>query len=71
VLNLGLSNEAILQLVEQTQYQTLIHLSLKLRQANDDTLKRHLAARLKDFTAQNTQLSTRLVTLEEAYTRAQ
>jgi hypothetical protein len=48
-----------------------MHLQLKLRVANDDTLKRHLASRLKDSTLLNTSLSQRLSQLEEAYQRAQ
>jgi len=70
-LNLGVSNEATLQLVEQTQYQTLMHLMLKLRLANDETLKRHLASRLKDATHLTTSLTQRVSQLEDAYQRAQ
>jgi spindle assembly abnormal protein 6 len=48
-----------------------MHLQLKLRVANDETLKRHLASRLKDSTQLNTALTHRLSQLEEAYQRAQ
>jgi hypothetical protein len=47
-LTLGVSNEAVLSLVEQNQYQTLVHVALRLKQGNDDTIKRYLAGKLKD-----------------------
>ncbi len=47
-----------------------MHLQLKLRLANDETLKRYLASRVKDFAAANASLAARLQALEEAYGRA-
>lgn len=47
-LSLGVSNEGVLSLVEQNQYQTLVHVSLRLKQGNDETIKRYLAGKLKE-----------------------
>jgi hypothetical protein len=47
-LQLGISNEGVLSLVEQNQYQTLVHVSLKLKQGNDETIKKYLAGKLRE-----------------------
>jgi hypothetical protein len=44
-----------------------MHLQLRLRLANDETLKRHLASRLKDSMLLTQQLTARLSSLEESY----
>jgi hypothetical protein len=70
-LSLGVSNEGILSLVEQNQYQTLVHVSLKLKQGNDDTIKRYLAAKLKE-TREALELKTKAaLAMEEALGKAQ
>lgn len=69
-LNVGISNEAILSLVEQNQYQTLVHVALKLRQGNDDAVKRHLASRLKETRDANEQLRKNVASLDDGYSKA-
>jgi hypothetical protein len=56
--------------VEQTQYQTLVHLSLKLRQGTDEQVKRYLAARLKDTQETLLERERGFLALEEAHTKA-
>lgn len=69
-LQVGVSNEGVLSLVEQNQYQTLIHVSLRLKQGNDESIKRHLATRLKDSRDTCDQLKRSLETLDQAYHKA-
>ena len=69
-LSIGLSNEAVFNLVEQNQYQTLVHLSLKLKQGNDETVKRHLASKLKESKDTVQGLKKSLEHLEEAFNKA-
>jgi hypothetical protein len=70
-LQLGVSNEGVLSLVEQNQYQTLVHVSLKLKQGNDDTIKRYLAGKLKETRESLDLKSKTLISLEDALVKAQ
>lgn len=47
-----------------------MHLSLKLKQGNDETVKRHLAGKLKETKEQMALMKRSLESLEEAYTKA-
>lgn len=59
-----------MSLVEQNQYQTLVHVALKLRQGNDDAVKRHLASRLKETRDANEQLRKNVASLDDGYSKA-
>lgn len=69
-LQVGISNEAVFSLVEQNQYQTLAHLSLKLKQGNDETVKRHLASKLKESKEAIMNLKRSLDALDDTYAKS-
>ena len=55
--------DAALSIVETNQFKALTYLSLTFRRANDELLKKHLAAKLKESsqsTAQLTQMNSEL-----------
>ena len=59
--------DAALSIVETNQFKALTYLSLTFRKANDELLKKHLAGKLKEMSAQmhdmsqvNTDLGQRL-----------
>jgi hypothetical protein len=54
-------------LVELNQYQTLPHLNLKLKQGNDEAIKKHLATKLKETKESNERLNKNVATLDDAY----
>ena len=54
--------DAQLQIVETNQFKALTHLSLAFRKANDELLKKHLAAKLKEASQSTKELDH--VTLE-------
>ena len=64
VLAIGYTAEASLSVVETNQFKQLTHLSLKLRNGNDETLKQHLAKKLQSFKAECEALSQRLENAE-------
>lgn len=47
----GVSNESTLAFIEQNKYQSLVILSLVIKRANDETLKRYLAGKYCEQTA--------------------
>lgn len=49
--------DAALSIVETNQFKALTYLSLTFRKANDELLKKHLAAKLKDTAQQTKELS--------------
>ena len=53
VLNMGLSNEANFCVVETNQFKALTHLSLKFKQGNDESIKKHLGTRIKEMKSLN------------------
>ena len=44
--------DAALSIVETNQFKALTYLSLTFRKANDELLKKHLAGKLKEMSAQ-------------------
>jgi len=49
----GVSNEAIVNIVENNNYRALTHMSLKYKQGNDEAIKKYLATKLKESKDQN------------------
>ena len=49
--------DAALSIVETNQFKALTYLSLTFRKANDELLKKHLAAKLKESSQQTKELS--------------
>lgn len=65
-LECSASGESILSIVESNQFRELIHISLKLRQGTDESVKRHLAGKLRSCRSDKADLAQRLHTCEEA-----
>lgn len=59
------TGEAAFNIVETNQFKALTHLSLKFREANDQTLKQYLALRLSDEKNTNEKLRIRVDSLED------
>ena len=59
------TGEAAFNIVETNQFKALTHLSLKFREANDQTLKQYLALRLSDEKSTNEKLRIRIDGLED------
>ena len=68
-LQIGVSNEAVLAFIEQTQYQSLIVLNLKLKQGNDESIKKHLAGKLREQKDINESLRNNLFNLEDQFSK--
>jgi len=49
--------DASLAIVESNQFRALTHLSLSFRKSNDEQLKKHLAAKLKEAKLSGSELS--------------
>ena len=49
--------DAALSIVETNQFKALTYLSLTFRKANDELLKKHLAGKLKEMSAQMHEMS--------------
>eukprot|EP00922_Rhytidocystis_sp_ex-Travisia-forbesii_P016391 GHVS01024390.1.p1 GENE.GHVS01024390.1~~GHVS01024390.1.p1 ORF type:complete len:913 (+),score=202.00 GHVS01024390.1:383-2740(+) len=58
--------EACLNLVESNQFRELTHLSLKFRQGNDESIKRHLAKQLLYFKGHCEEVKRRLSASDES-----
>lgn len=65
ILNVKNTGEAAFNIVETNQFKALTHLSLKFREANDQTLKQYLALRLSDEKSTNEKLRIRIDGLED------
>ena len=65
VLNVKNTGEATFNIVETNQFKALTHLSLKFREANDQTLKQYLSNRLSEEKNTNDKLRNRIEGLEE------
>jgi hypothetical protein len=59
----------MLSFIEQTQYQSLVILSLKLKQGNDEAIKKHLATKLKEHKEIVESLKTNLFNLEDKFSK--
>lgn len=70
VLDIGMSGEAVLKIVQTNQFKASDHLRLKFRKGNDEAIKRYLASKLKDATQSNKDLTERSTGLEQAYARS-
>jgi len=64
---MGVSNEAVFSVVEQTQYQAIVKVSLRLKQGNDEAVKKHLALKLKEAREANEALRKSAGELETLY----
>jgi len=65
VLNIKNTGEAFFNIVETNQFKALTHLSLKFREANDQSLKQYLATRLAEERATTEKLRQRIDGLED------
>lgn len=71
VLDIGVSGEAVLKIVQTNQFKASDHLRLKFRKGNDEVIKRYLSSKLKDATQSSKDLAERSAGLEQAYAKAQ
>ena len=71
VLEIGVSGEAILKIVQTNQFKASDHLRLKFRSGNDEAIKRYLATKLKEANQNNKELLERNGGLEQAYAKTQ
>jgi len=71
VLEIGVSGEAILKIVQTNQFKASDHLRLKFRRGNDEAIKRYLATKLKEANQNNKELLERNGGLEQAYAKTQ
>jgi len=62
----GTGFEANLNIIETNMFKQLTHLSLRLRSANDEIVKKHLAEKLREYKAGNEDLDEKLRHCEES-----
>jgi hypothetical protein len=60
----GVSGEGLFKIVQQNQFKASDHLRLRFKRGNDETIKKYLASKLKDYKETNALLSDRLQSLE-------
>ncbi len=66
VFQAGYSEAAVFNVVQINNFKQLVHLSLKFRPCDDESLKKYLATRLQEFKAENEALRTKLETTEDS-----
>ena len=64
-LHILVSSDAQFKIVQTNQYKQLSHLNLTLKAGNDDSVKKYLAIKLKEFKEENQILKHKLETKEE------
>ena len=62
-LDVGLSSDATFYIIEKNSFRDLAHLILKLKQGNDESLKKHLSTQIKDMKHQNELLRSEVCSL--------
>ena len=70
VLDIGVSGEAVLKIVQTNQFKASDHLRLRFRKGNDEAIKRYLAQKLKSAVQSNRELSEKSGNLEQAFNKA-
>lgn len=61
-----LSNtEALLNIVESNNFKQLIHISLRVRSANDESLKKFLSSKVAEYKMKSEELTKKLSEKEE------
>jgi spindle assembly abnormal protein 6 len=66
ILELGFQDVAVFKLIEYTNFNELNHLVLKLKKADDEYAKQHLANKLNEFKNENIDLKKRLQSTEDS-----
>jgi spindle assembly abnormal protein 6 len=65
-LDCSAGGESTFSIIESNQFRELTHIGLRLRQGTDETVKKHLAAKLKHYRTESADLAERLRVSEEA-----
>jgi len=65
-LDCSSGGESTFSIVESNQLRELTYIALKLQKGSDETVKKHLAAKLRLYRTESADLSTRLIASEEA-----
>lgn len=66
MLDLKNAHDGIFNIMETNHFKALVHLSLKLRSASDESLKAYLASKLTKEKSENEELRSRNSKLEES-----
>jgi hypothetical protein len=64
VLDIGVSGEALLKIVQTNQFKASDHLRLRFRKGNDESIKKYLAQKLKDAIQSNRDLNEKSTSFE-------
>lgn len=64
-LDCGSGGESVFNIIESNQFRELTYIGLRLRQGTDETVKKHLAAKLRLYRTESIDLAERLRLSEE------
>lgn len=64
-LDCGSGGDSVFSIIESNQFRELTYISLRLRQGTDETVKKHLATKLRGYRTESADLAERLRSSEE------